>query len=123
MTMDLKTICMDNLVKNITNLPPQLREEVIGESKKSIKRTVQTQVIKDFKRSAVFVVDDITKCLIQAHKTGKSWIRPKYTENMDDDLYYTCLDIAEHFVETYMQELVFSDRHINGRLIYGHDLT
>jgi hypothetical protein len=114
--MDLKTICMNNLVEIIKNLPPQLQEDVIGASTKAIKeeaeKKTKEKIMKAIKRSAAIVTEDVTERLIASHQTGQSWKRPEYTNDIDDEIYYTFVDVAEKFVNNYGEMLIFpSDRH------------
>ena len=65
--MDLKTICMNNLVNLIKNLPPLLKEEVIGQSIKTIREEERLKIMKEIKRSASVVVDDVTEKIINSY--------------------------------------------------------
>lgn len=107
--MSLKALCMNNLVELIKNLPPQLKEEVIGESLKAIKAEAKHEVMKEIRRSAAIVVDDVTDRLISSHKTGQDWKRPEYTNDIDDELYYTFTDIVERFVNKHAEKIVFDN--------------
>jgi hypothetical protein len=42
----LKELCMEALVEQIKSLPPMLQEEVINETKKSIKKKIEQKVTK-----------------------------------------------------------------------------
>lgn len=108
--MSIKALCMNNLVELIKNLPPQLKEEVIGESLKAIKAEAKQEVMKEIRRSAAIVVDDVTDRLISSHKTGQVMKRPEYTNDIDDELYYTFTDISERFVDKHAEKIVF-DNH------------
>lgn len=116
--MDLKTICVNNLVEIIKKLPPLLKEEVIGKSLKSIREDaeedVKVSLMKQIKRDAEIVVDDVTSRIVKSHKNGTTWSRPNYTENMDNELYHTCVHISEKFVDKYHQEIVFPQRRFYG---------
>ena len=105
--MDLKTIYMNNLVEIIRNLPPLLKEEVIGKSMKAIEEDVEKKIIKEIRDSATIVVEDITELLISSSRTGKLWERPEYTKNINDELYYTFVDISEKFVNNHGEKLIF----------------
>ena len=107
--MSLKALCMNNLVELIKNLPPQLKEEVIGESLKAIKAEAKQEVMKEIRRSAAIVVDDVTDRLISSHKTGQVMKRPEYTNDIDDELYYTFTDISERFVDKHAEKIVFDN--------------
>ena len=105
--MDLKTIYMNNLVEIIRNLPPLLKEEVIGKSMKAIEEDAEKKIIKEIRNSAAIVVEDITELLISSSRTGKLWERPEYTKNINDELYYTFVDISEKFVNNHGEKLIF----------------
>jgi hypothetical protein len=111
--MSLKTICMNNIIELIKNLPPLLKEEVLGVSLKAIKDEAKQQVMKEIRRSAAIVVDDVTDILITSHKTGQDMKRPEYTKDIDDELYYTLLDISDRFVKKHAEKILFdnSPRH------------
>ena len=85
--MNLKQQCTKGIVDMIKNMPPVLKEEIIGESLKSIKEEARREAIKEIHSSANIVIEDVTERIINAHKTGSTWKRPKYTENMDEELY------------------------------------
>jgi len=98
------------MTEMIKNMPPLLKEEIIGVSLAAIKEEAMNKIMKEMKRSASIVVDDITDCLIESRKTGKNWKRPEYTKDIDDELYYTFVNIAEQFVNKHVEKLVF-DQH------------
>lgn len=107
--MDLKALCTLNMVDQIKKLPPQLQEECVGTSIEAMKETARKDaektVIQEVKRSADVVIDDITKLLIEAHRTGGTYQRPEYTKDMDDELYYVFVGVAERFVQNYGHKL------------------
>jgi hypothetical protein len=111
--MDLKTLCMNNLVQNIVNLPPQLREKVIGESTKKIKKEAEKKarekIVREVKRTAGIVIEDVMKLIIESQRTGQNWVRPKHTRNIDDDLYYIFVNICEEIVLNNSESLVFGN--------------
>jgi hypothetical protein len=123
--MSLKALCVKNMVNQIKNLPPLLLEEIIGESLKSIKEEAKKEAIKEIRDSASIVVDDITNLLITSHKTGGDWKRPEYTKDIDDELYYTFVDISEQFFEEYGEKLLFDENRPRHRrhatVYYGGD--
>lgn len=112
--MDLKTICMKNMVEVIKNLPPLLREEVIGESLKSIKEEAEKKakesLMYQIRRDAEIVVEDVTEKLVQSQANGTTWQRPEYTKNIDDELYYTFVHVSERFVHKYAEQIVYPPR-------------
>lgn len=98
---------MNNLVEIIRNLPPLLKEEVIGKSMKALEEDAEKKIIKEIRDSATIVVEDITELLISSSRTGKLWERPEYTKNINDELYYTFVDISEKFVNNHSEKLIF----------------
>lgn len=123
--MSLKALCMKNIIDQIKNLPPLLLEEVLGESLKSIKEEAKQAAMKEIRRSAAVVVEDVTELLINSHKTGNDWKRPVYTKDIDDELYYTFVDISERFVTKHSEKLVFDNQPTNRRVattFYGQSL-
>lgn len=107
--MSLKALCMKNLVELIQNLPPMMKEEVIGKSLEAIENDAKKKVMKEIRRSAAIVTEDVTERIIDASKKGQSWQRPGYTIDIDDELYYTCVDIAQKFVDNNSEKLIFSN--------------
>ena len=107
--MDLKTLCKINMVKQIKKLPPQLQEECIGTSVDAMKekadKNAKKKIMKEVKRSADIVIEDITKLLIEAHRTGGTYERPEYTNDIDDELYYIFVGVAQRFVQNYGEQL------------------
>lgn len=107
--MSLKSMCMKNLVELIQHLPPMMKEEVIGQSIKAIENDAKQKVMKEIRRSAAIVTEDVTVRIIDASKTGQSWQRPAYTSDIDDELYYTFVEIAQKFVDSNSDKLIFSN--------------
>jgi hypothetical protein len=106
---------MKNMTEMIKNLPPLLREEVIGESLKSIKEEAEKKakesLMYQIRRDAEIVVEDVTEKLVRCHSDGTTtWSRPDYTKNIDDELYYTFVHISEQFVHKYAEQIVFTPR-------------
>ena len=119
--MDLKTICMNNLVNLIKNLPPLLKEEVIGQSIKTIREEERLKIMKEIKRSASVVVDDVTEKIINSYTTGKSWTRPGYSNDIDNDLYQTFVDISQTFVDRHSDQICFERERTRRRFYYESD--
>jgi hypothetical protein len=101
---------MNNLVELIKNLPPLMKDQVLGETMESIKEDVRQEVIKEIRESAAIIVGDVTDELISAHNSGFGTKRPEYTKDLDDELYYTFLDISEQFVAKHAEKILFDDR-------------
>ena len=101
--MDLKTLCMNNLVELINNLPPLLKEEVISQSVEQIRIQERSKIMKEINRSASIVIEDITENIINSSITGMYWTRPEYTKDIDNDLYQTFVDISENFVDKHIE--------------------
>jgi hypothetical protein len=104
----LKTLCADNLVKLIKNLPPLIRDDVIGETTKVIKLEAEEKVKKKIRSSAI-IVEDLIENIIESRKNGTYWRRPEYTNDIDDEIYNIFVDIAERTVERYQSFLIFGD--------------
>ena len=121
--MSLKDLCMKNMVEIIKNLPPMMIEEVIGKSLEAIEKDIKEKVMKEIRCSAVIVTEDVTERIIEASKTGQSWQRPEYTNDIDDELYYTCVDIAQRFVDNNSDKLVFTNnpQDVNNSYVYRYD--
>ena len=117
--MSLKDLCVNNMVGIIKNMPPMIKEEIIGTSLKEIKNEVRIEerleIMNEIRKSASIIVEDITDKLIIAHQTSTNWIRPEYTKDIDDELYYMFVNISERFVDKYFEKLVFNERNVNRR--------
>lgn len=100
--MNLKTLCMNNLIELIKNLPPLLKEEVISQSVEQIKTEERLKIMKEINRSASIVIEDVTENIINSSKTGIDWIRPEYTKDIDNDLYQTFVNISQNFVDKHI---------------------
>lgn len=121
--MSLKELCIQNMVDQIKNLPPLLKEEIVDASLKAIKEEIRKEVIKEIRESSTIAVDDITELVISSQKTGHDWKRPECTRDMDDDLYHTFVQTAESFVHRYADKLVFDEehhRHQRAYICYGY---
>jgi len=122
--MDLKAICMKNIVELIKNLPPLLKEEVIGKSLKSINEEAEIKakksLMKQLRRDAAIVVEDVTNKIVESRVYGTSWRRPDYTMNIDDEMYNIFVHVSEQFVGKYEEHIIFS-RHIHGMNLSDSD--
>ena len=105
--MDLKSLCSDNLVQLIKNLPPAIRDELIGKTTEQIKKEAKIQVINEIREYACDTVDDVTDLIISSRKKGNDWTRPKYTYKIEDELFYTFVEMAETFINKHSETLVF----------------
>jgi hypothetical protein len=99
---------MNKLVDLIKNMPPMLKEEIIGRSMEAIEKDAEQKVMKEIRKSAAIVTEDITELIIKSRKTGQPWQRPDYTNDINDKLYHTFVDIAEQFVNNNAEKLIFS---------------
>ena len=105
-------MCKNLLVEQIKNLPPILKDTIIGESSKKIKEQIEQKILKEFKISALIMVDDMTDILINCSNTGCSYERPEYTKNLPDELYYTIIAISEKMIDKYYcKERIESTRY------------
>ena len=118
MSMDLQSICRKNMVNQIKNLPPVLKEEIIKISIKKIQKEADKKAMKKVLTNVRVVIQDLTSILILSHKSGKDFCRPKYTKKMDDILFDTCLQVSEDFVNTHAETLLFLHR---GQLTVNSD--
>jgi hypothetical protein len=108
--MNLKELCVKNLVYEIDNMPPLLKEEVIGISisnlernlEKKLESKIKRKVIDNFLVDAEVVIDDIIDKLLD---NNNFWRRPAYTEDMDDDIYNIYVQICNRFVQKYQDIL------------------
>jgi hypothetical protein len=109
--MSLKALCTTNIVELIMSLPPMLRDEIIGETTQAIKKEAEEKamknIIKEIRSSGSIAVSDISDRIILSHRTGREWIRPEYTNDMNDDLYQTYVEIADKFFYKNSEQLVF----------------
>jgi len=103
--MNLKTICMNKLVEQINNLPPLLKDQVVGQSTQTIKNEAKQDFV-DKIQNYNSVIDDITDLIIDSKRTGKYWQRPNYTYNIDNDIYNSLVYIADNFVTKHYNEIV-----------------
>jgi hypothetical protein len=111
--MDLKAICLQNMVNQIKQLPPLLQEEVIGHSLKTIKeqakQEAKKELLAELKRDSELVVGDLTDVIVSSRRTGRSWVRPEYTEDIDNDIYHNFVHISEMIVDKYSPEIIFNN--------------
>lgn len=111
--MDLKAICLQNMVNQIKQMPPLLQEELIGHSLKTIKeqakQEAKKELLAELKRDSEIVIDDLTNRIVECRRSGTCWTRPQYTQNIDDNIYYNFVDISEMIVNKYAQEIIFQN--------------
>ena len=112
--MSLKEQCIKNITEVVKTLPPLLKEEVVGKSLKTIREDIKKEVIKDIGKSAYIIIEDMTYILIKCQQNGGTWERPEYTKDIDENLFYTFVRIAEantkrHFDHLQQNYGVYSD--------------
>ena len=111
----LRDMCMISIISQLKSLPPQILEEVIGETKKDIYKEIcddiKKTVTKDIVINAEIMISDLTTILKQSY--GSTWVKPSYMENVDDELYQTCVNIAENNVQIYNSSTDY--RHVTRR--------
>lgn len=111
--MDLKAICLQNMVDQIKQLPPILQEEVMGHSLKTIKeqakQEAKKELLAELKRNSEIVIDDLTDAIVSSKRNGGEWVRPKYTKDIDNDIYHNFVHISEMIVDKYSHEIIFNN--------------
>ena len=112
MSTCLKTLCINKLVQEIKNLPPSIKEELIGFSIKKIIEDERKKIIEELILSSSIMIEDITKQIIDSYSTGKSWKRKKCYEDVPDDIYNWCLNISQNFLDKYPY-LLENDEYIH----------
>lgn len=103
--MCLKSLCIKNMVEMIKNLPPLLKDEIMGEALKEIREDEKKKMMKDVRELGVVAVEDISSAMTESFRNGVHWTRPDYLKNIDDDLYHMFVDIAEYFTHKNQETL------------------
>ena len=106
--MCLKSLCVKNIVEMIKNLPPLLKDEIMGEALKEIREDEKKKMMKEVREIGVVAVEDISSAMTESFRNGVHWTRPDYLENIDDDLYHMFVDIAEYFTYKNQDTLTLS---------------
>jgi hypothetical protein len=79
--MSLKSICQQQLVDLIKNLPPLLKEELIGESlikiKEEYEEKAHKKIIDKLQTELPLKISMITRNLIKDYNEGKEYKRKK----------------------------------------------
>ena len=97
---------MLKLMEQINNSPPIIKELISDEVEKElIKKNIRNNRIY-----SSMIVKDLTEIIIKSKITGKDYSRLDYTLFINDDLYYSYVEIAENFVNTYYNKLIGSKR-------------
>jgi len=111
--MDLKAICLQNMVNQIKQLPPLLQEKVIGHSiqtiKEQAKQEAKKELLAELKRNSEIVIDDLTDAIVSSRRNGRNWIRPEYTKDIDNDIYHNFVHISEMIVDKYSCDIIFNN--------------
>ena len=94
--LSLKEMCMQKMVKSLTELPPLLFEEVFGKTIEMVTKDVENKVILNINTYAVETISDIKDVIIQSQ--GLGWRRPESTLHINDNLYQTFVNIADDSV-------------------------
>ena len=96
--MSLKEICKKNILSQILNLPPILKEEILNESIVEIKKQIKKDLIKEIVSECEFIIDDVTNNII-INNNNLYWTRSKYTSHIDNDLYQIFVVAAQNFIQ------------------------
>ena len=101
--MSLKEICKKKIISEILNLPPLLKEEILNESILEIKNQIKKDIIKEIINDCEIVVNQVAEDIINKNYY---WRRKSYTSHIDNDLYQSYVNAAQHFVNK------TNDKHI-----------
>ena len=96
--MSLKEICKKNILSQILNLPPILKEEILNESIVEIKKQIKKDLIKEIVSECEFIIDDITNNII-INNNNLYWTRSNHTSHIDNDLYQIFVVAAQNFIQ------------------------
>lgn len=118
--MDLKAICLQNMVDQIKQLPPLLQEEVIGHSLKTIKEQAKKELMDELKKNSEIVIDDLTDAIVSSKRNGRNWIRPEYTKDIDTDIYHNFVHISEMIVDKYSHKIIFNNNRASYETGYSN---
>ena len=106
--MSLKSICQQQLVDLIKNLPPLLKEELIEESlikiKEEYEEKAHKKIIDKLQTELPLKISMITRNLIKDYNEGKEYKRKK-----DYTIDSFCHQIAYTFIEDNYHNLVDTD--------------
>ena len=96
--MSLRQLALQNMTAAIVSLPPQLKEEIVGTTLKSIEVRIRAEVTNELTSN----IEILSRGLVQQHvdslRTGAMIVPPKYTRTMNPKIYYLINSMASNFV-------------------------
>ena len=98
-----------------------MKEEIINKTVEDIRKEEQKKVINEIKDFASVIIDDATENIINSYKTGGTWSRPEYTNNIDDRMYQLFVDISHMFVDKHINTLCFQNANNRRILDYANN--
>jgi len=112
----LKDLSMNVIIRQVKDLPPVLRDELIGKTISSLEKNVYSNVMKNIVDNMENMVSDLTHLIL---KHGDNWTKPTYMEKIDYNLYQVCVNIATANANRIDAEV--QKRHIPDRYRYDPD--
>lgn len=97
--MSLKSLCMQQLAKNICEMPPLLKDEVIEASTREIERKTAETCFKNFNHNMPIIIDIITPLILESNKTGNPWKKPEGLDDVPNDIFQLCVVMCETVLE------------------------
>jgi hypothetical protein len=110
MALSLKKMCMQALVENIKELPPVLLQELLGETKKNMKKDAEKKIWDNLKDTLPYIIDDLVSEKIEEIQGIGSLYTKKY-EEIDKNI----IDIARRSADSVGRKLepILFERSLN----------
>lgn len=109
--MTLKEICLNNLIIMINNLPPVLKDEVIGKSKKDMESEARLKVIQEMKYYLPYIIENMVSERIKEIE-GINLTRNVYPQ-MSQDIINICEDTSENVTRLIENKVMNNAMHTN----------
>jgi hypothetical protein len=94
--MSLKEICINNIVTMVKNLPPLLKEDVIGKSKKEIESNERIKVIEEIKYYLPYIIENMVSERINEIEGIKK--KRNVYPHMSQDIVNICEDTTDNVI-------------------------
>jgi len=106
---------MEMLIEHIKDLPPQLRDEVVGKTKKSIeteakdkykskyRKKYEKQIQHELGDNIQDIIKDLTYIIQRSIETNEAWVKPPKWDHIPEEIFQRCVHITQDFIDTYHQ--------------------
>jgi len=127
-SITLKDNCLKQLVYSILNSPPEIKETIVNESLKSIKKELCEEIENDIKTKILndlsFLLPEIIENIIQSTHTGLNKINfEELYKDIDRDIMHKANKISQEVSSKILNNNIYYFENIDKEYNYDENLS